>query len=183
MLGRPKAGLKNRLQSLPVTPGGVAQVHVKTARSVINAAARYSRALDVPSQRLSRISQVSIWIAFRLTSATTSSLANLFGGSDGTIWRAIDKVDRRIRHGDADTIADVEGILQVLAAPIIVSDSDAGKVIREVTEGSYVVEPEVATIRKWRERGFTVKGISKYTGISQSRIASVLGIQWDKDRA
>lgn len=176
---------KAALRALPLVPGGVGEVRVWTLQTVIDASVEYVRANNITARRQRmQVESAVVWIAYRCSGMSMAAIGAETGRSSAAIHRVVSMFDKEMHLGQRRLFAD--GILQVLLKrghatpaavrtipPTVVETLEAARDLQPCE-----IDPDAELIRKWRDRGFSVKAISKYTDITEERVARVLGIQW-----
>ena len=180
---------KASLRELPLVPGGVGEVRVWTLSSVADAAAEFVRANKITARRQKmQIESAVVWITYRCSSMSMSAIGAEMGRPSGSIHTVVHTFDKEMHLGKRRPFAD--GILRILvkrghatpAAARVVPKTAAEQLEAARDPQPCEFDPDIELIRKWRDRGFSVKRIAKYTEISEEKVARVLNIQWGQQQ-
>lgn len=180
---------KASLRELPLVPGGVGEVRVWTLQSVIDAAAEFVRANNITARRQRmQVESAVVWITYRCSGMSMASIGAQMGRASASVHRFVQMFDKEIHLGKRRPFAD--GILRILvkrghATPAAVrvvpkTAIESAESARDPQPCEF--DPDIELIRKWRDRGFSVKRIAKYTEISEEKVARVLNIQWGQQQ-
>lgn len=178
---------KASLHPLPVVPGGIGEVRVWSFHAVVEAAREYSAENDIKSIRdKAKVESAVIWIAYRCSDLSTHAIGLETHRKGGSLHRAIRMFDAELHLGRRREI--VDGILSIMvrkghatpAAKRVAPETVIQRVEKARETQPCEIDPDAELIRKWRDRGCSVKRISKFTEIPEDRVAKVLGVQWGR---